>query len=312
MTYPTGIVTVLNLQGSSIPPIAPGACFVFEPAAGGGFTPTIASSSLDQGSVSWRGGLDWNIMQGTMVYGNVSRGYKAAAVSNIAAVFVNQFVQVPQERLTSYELGIKTDIVPRTHVNAAVFYYDYLDKQLQGTVNVPIFGAQEAMVSIPKSNIKGAEFDLTTKPFQGLTLGLAGTYLQSAVSGDYLGTTALGPTANFNGYTFPNTPKWQGFATAEYDWSLKSDLNAFVGTRLTERSVAYGDFGTNPELKIPAYALLDAYVGMRSSDGHWSGQFWARNLTNKYYWTSQIAYLDSIVRFAGMPVTYGISVSYRN
>jgi outer membrane receptor protein involved in Fe transport len=312
MTYPIGIVTVLNFMGSSIAPIAPGSCFVFEPAPGGGFRPTIASSSLDQGSTSWRGGLDWKIMRGTMLYGNVSRGYKAAAVSNIAAVFVNQFVQVPQERLTSYEFGVKTDIIPHTHVNAAVFYYDYLNKQLQGTVNVPIFGAQQAMVSIPKSHIKGAEFDLATKPFAGLTLGLAGTYLQSAVAGDYVGTTALGPTANFNGYSFPNTPKWQGSATAEYDWNFRGDLDAFVGTRLTERSAAYGDFGTNPQLKIPSYALLDAYVGVRTKDSRWSGQLWARNLTNKYYWTSQIAYLDSIVRFAGMPVTYGISVSYRN
>jgi hypothetical protein len=43
----------------------------------------------------------------------------------------------------------------------------------------------------------------------------------------------------------------------------------------------------------------------------WTAQIWGHNLTNRYYWASQNAFLESIVRYAGMPVTYGASLSFR-
>jgi iron complex outermembrane recepter protein len=166
-------------------------------------------------------------------------------------------------------------------------------------------------VSIPKSHIKGADFDLTTLPLTGLTLGVAGTYVQSRVDGNFIGTTALGATANFGGASFPNTPKWETAASAEYDWPLHDNLKAFVSGRYTYRSGTYGDFIANPLLRIPSYGLLDAAAGVRTDDGKWSIQLWGHNITDRYYWASQVANTESIVRYAGMPVTYGVTASYR-
>jgi iron complex outermembrane receptor protein len=311
LSYFTGIVTLLNLTGSSIAPIGAGDCAVFAPAPGGGYEPTIAAGSQDATSVSWRAGLDWKPVTGTMLYANASRGFKAAATSNIAAVFISQYQAVPQEELTSYEVGVKTSVVPLTHIDLAVFYYDYKDKQLQGTEDVPIFGPLQQLVSIPKSNIKGVDFDVTTKPVSAVTLRVQGTYLKSDVEGRFIGTTALGATANFGGNPFPNTPRWQTAAGAEYSWSIGGNLSMYTSAWVTYRSGTYGDFVSEPSLRIPSYTLLDACAGIRSDDHRWSAQLWGHNLTDRYYWTTQVANVEGIVRYAGLPATYGVSVSYR-
>lgn len=72
---------------------------------------------------------------------------------------------------------------------------------------VPIFGPLSTLVSVPRSHIVGVDFDLTTRPIPGLTLGAQETFLHSQVDGDFIGTTQLGETGNFKGDAFPNTPK---------------------------------------------------------------------------------------------------------
>lgn len=311
LTYGTGIGTTLNLTGSSIRPLVAGDCVDFAPLSDGTYALTTIRGKINQGSTSWRAGLDWKPVTGTLLYGNISRGYKAQAISNIAAVFASQYQPVPQERLTSYELGVKTDILPGTHLNAAVFYYQYADKQLQGTLIVPIFGPLATLVSVPKSHILGADFDLTTRPFRGLTLGAQGTFLKSEVDGHFIGTTELGDTSDFRGSAFPNTPKWQVAGNGEYRWSVGSNLNAFFGGRYSWKSGTYGDFTKEDFLRIKPYGLLDAYAGVSTKDKRWTFQVWGHNITNKYYWTAQNAFLESIVRYAGMPATYGASASFR-
>ena len=38
---------------------------------------------------------------------------------------------------------------------------------------------------------------------------------------------------------------------------------------------------------------------------------WGRNVTDKYYWNQAQHVNDVLVRFTGMPATYGVTLSYR-
>ena len=38
---------------------------------------------------------------------------------------------------------------------------------------------------------------------------------------------------------------------------------------------------------------------------------WGKNLTNEFYLTNVNKYSDGEQRFAGMPVTYGVTLSYK-
>ena len=104
---------------------------------------------------------------------------------------------------------------------------------------------------------------------------------------------------------------------AEYDWTLRDGLQAFVGgdatytsgtdTYFTDPSPQPGE-NYNP-LAVPAYGLLDLRAGV--SRDHWRFQLWGHNVTNTYYWTAAYHQTDADVRYTGMPATYGATFSYR-
>ena len=43
----------------------------------------------------------------------------------------------------------------------------------------------------------------------------------------------------------------------------------------------------------------------------WRVQVWGRNVTNEWYWTAADRVNDTILRYTGMPTTYGVTLSYR-
>lgn len=266
---------------------------------------------LSENNVSWRAGLDWKPALDTLIYANVSRGYKAGSAPTLPAISADQLTPVTQESVLAYEIGIKTPIVPRKlDVSAALFYYDYTDKQVLG--RRPTFlGPLAALTNVPESSIKGAEFQINAFPVRGLTLSLGGTYLDSEVTADFINTTILGRQANFKDNAFPYTPEYQLVGDAEYQWSLTSDLAAIVGTNFNYRSETNAGFGDDPRLDIDAYTVIDARIGIRAGDRRWEATLFGRNLTDEYYWTNVARLSDVIRRYAGQPRTYGIQLSAR-
>ena len=61
---------------------------------------------------------------------------------------------------------------------------------------------------------------------------------------------------------------------------------------------------------IDAYSLVNASVGIHDLDGKWQAAIWARNLTDEYYWTSVASNANVVVRFPGMPLSYGASLTF--
>jgi outer membrane receptor protein involved in Fe transport len=71
--------------------------------------------------------------------------------------------------------------------------------------------------------------------------------------------------------------------------------------------------GRNPsnatDLIIPSRALLDLRLGVER--GPWRAWLWGRNVTDDHYWNAASHVNDVLLRYAGMPATYGITVSYK-
>ena len=299
--------------GAGLPPIATlpvGACASLD----ANRNPALAVGSLDEDNVSWRGGIDFKPTPGTMLYVNVSKGYKAGSTPVPGASSIEQFRPVKQESVLAYEAGIKTTLFDhKLDFTAAAFYYDYRDKQLLGrNVFTPnIFGAQSALVNIPKSRIFGAEAQLTVRPVSGMTLTAAGTYLDTKVTGDFTNYSLLGVLTSFKGSPFPYTPKWQLVFDGEERVPVSSSIDGILGWNVSYRSDTIAGFGGDPRLKINAYWLVDLRAGVQSPDGKWKAEFYARNLMNQYYWNNVSAGGDTLRRYAGMPATYGIQVGYK-
>jgi outer membrane receptor protein involved in Fe transport len=296
--------------GQPIDPLVPGRCYVLDPK--NNFRPVDnIHKELNENSVPWRVGLNWKPQPGVLVYANVSKGYKAGAVPVVGAATVNQFAPVPQESVLSYEIGEKASLLDhRLQLNAAAFYYNYKDKQLRGSLLDPAFGPLEALVSIPKSHVTGAEIQVTATPITGLVIDTSATYVNTRID-EFTGFDAFANFKNEEGTPFPFSPKWQSVTNIDYKWPITSDLNAFAGGSITYNSKTYAGIGAIDLLRIDAFTLLDLRGGIESADGRYRLWVWGKNIANKYYWSNVFAYGNAVSRFVGEPTTWGMSASYR-
>lgn len=275
--------------------------------------PTRTQTKLSEDNLSWRVGVDFKPNRHTLLYANISRGYKIGAFPLIPASSITQYTPVTQECLTAFEVGFKLALADRKiQLNGAVFHYDYRDKQTLGSVILTpdIFGPLNLLVNIPKSKVTGFELQAVIRPVNGFTLNGGVTYVDSRI-GDFSNFDPFGVFKNFKGEAFPSTPKWQWSLAADYELAVSGKVKAFVGANLNGRSGANAALGENPILRIDGYTLLDLRAGFGSADDRWKLSLWGRNVTDKYYWTNAYKIADVSARFAGMPATYGATFSYR-
>jgi iron complex outermembrane receptor protein len=306
-----GFVRFWNLfRGGADPATRIGECYVLDPADGQRPVSNV-HSVLKQDSLSWRFGVNWTQRPGLLFYANISKGYKAGAVPILGAATVSQFAPVPQESLLAYEAGIKADLFDRLlQINAAAFYYSYKGKQLRGSELDPSFGSLEALVSIPRSHVQGAEAQLIARPAIGLTIDASATYVHTRID-RFTGFDSLANYGDQSGTQFPFSPTWQANANIDYEIPLTQALKGFVGASLTYNGNAYSGIGELNIMRINSYTLLDLRAGLASMDERYRAWLWGKNVGNSYYWTSVFAIGDSISRFVGHPATYGVTVSAR-
>ena len=301
--------------------IAPGACTsLILPS----FTTGLLTDTLSEDNVSWRANLSWKPVADTLIYANVSKGYKSGAYNNVPAITAAQTLPVKQESVLAFEAGFKAAPLGRMlDLAGAVFHYRYDDKQVQTNVTVFLptppfppatpFGNFPALVNIPRSSVDGAEFSATLRPAKGLQIAGGVTYVNTKVKGSTIVTSAAGSIVDVKGEHFPLTPKWQAIANADYNFPLTDSLGGFVGGTLSYRSDTTGSFGAvgDPRFDIPAYTLVDARIGVETEGGRWRLQLWGKNIFNKQYWNVARYGYDTYGRLYGMPATYGVTASMR-
>lgn len=293
-----------------IPAIAVGDCTSLDASV----TPAQTVGTFDQNNISWRVGVDFKPSSRTLIYANVSRGYKTGSVPVTAATSLAQLQPVSQESVLAYEAGFKASLFNRiVDVTGAVFHYNYSDKQVKGRIvtNPNILGPIEALVNIPKSTITGVEGQITLRPTRGLTLTAAGTYIKSKITDTFTNYTILGALQDFNGDAFPYTPKWQLVLDGQYKFPVNSGVDVVLGANYNYRTKTRAGFGNETLLEINSYGLLDLRAGIEAPDGKWRVQAFGRNVTNAYYWTNVAKFFDVVRRLAGQPATYGVQVSYK-
>jgi outer membrane receptor protein involved in Fe transport len=287
----------------------PGSCTTLD----ANLQPGLTSQKLTQDNWSWRAGADYKTANGSLIYANVSRGYKSGSFPTLPATSAAQYIPVKQESILAYEAGFKANLAGRTlQLNGSAFYYDYTDKQTLGSVVLTpnIFGPLNHLVNIPKSHVTGGELQIDWLPVTGLKLSADATYLDTKV-GDFTNYDPYGLVRNFKDESFPFTPKWQAHGDIQYDWSIGASHKAFVGGDVLYHSRTNSGLGNYDILTIAPYTLFGLRAGFGASDNSWTLSVWGRNITDKYYWTNSYKIADVTARFAGMPATYGVSASLR-
>lgn len=320
-----GFQNLLNFirGGAGLNPISipDGACVTIDSST---LTAGEVRKNLNEDNVSWRAGIDFKPNNDTLIYASASRGYKSGSFPILSASDANQLNPVTQESVLAYELGAKITMGRKARFNAALFYYDYNDKQLKGRViaDPDVFGPLETLVNIPKSSVKGGEVQLDLSPVDGLTVSLAATYIETKVKGTFFNYSSYGELSNFSGSAFPYTPEFQGVADVQYEFGKGNPTVPFIGANVRYQSktkAVLGDATDTPlasltalgGLNIDEYALVDLRAGVNFNDNKYNVTFFVRNLFDQYYWSNATRVTDTTVRFAGRPRTFGVSASAR-
>lgn len=316
-----------NLLGGQDIFLGPGDCYSLRddlllPQSFDGVNGGRHNVTLAEDNTSWTIGLDYNLNDGTLLYGNVSRGYKAGSFPVITGSVLSQFDPAVQEAVTAYELGFKASIAGMIQWSGAVFYNDYEDKQVQGSDLTALFGLLQLLDNVPESTIFGIETDIVVRPTSGLTLTAAATYLDTEIK-EYVATNVFGELDyDFAGSDLPFAPEWSFVGDIDYQIPLSSGATISMGATVNYRSSvdAYAaggilevpDNGVNRwservPFEIDSYTLVDARLAYAFPGDRMTISAWAKNAFDEFYVTNVISYNNAITRTVGMPSTYGLA-----
>lgn len=262
------------------------------------------TSNLPSGKIE----LDYKPVADTLVYGSISRGVKSGGFTAHNTVNTAAVDPFEPEKLTAYEIGVKSDVTRTLRLDASVFYYRYRDQQILGKVFDDTSQSYIGRFVNANSRISGGETELEWRPLAGLSI----TQYLGFAEGYYTSTLLDSSNVNYDGRPL-SFPKVSYGGDLAYAWNVG-------GFKLTaEGNYSFHDtysqfylLGSN-DFTIPKYWLANANLSLSPAAGApWTVTLWGRNIFDKSYDITRNFFLPSSeVAAAGEPTTVGIRVSYK-
>ena len=283
----------------------PGAPSLTGGALGGSITSNLPSGKAE---------LDYQPISSTLLYASIGRGVKSGGFTAHNTVTAPAADPFEPEKLTAYEIGVKSDITRTLRLDTSVFYYRYKDQQILGKVFDDASQSFIGRFVNANSRINGGEVDLEWRPLAGISIsqyaGFAEGYYTSKLL-DVPLDPAL-PPVDYNGRP-ESFPKWSYGGDVSYSWNL----GAFSVTAESNYSFhdTYSQFfllGSN-DFTIPKYWLANANLSLAPASGApWTVTLWGRNIFDKSYDITRNFFLPtSEIAAAGEPTTIGIRLTYK-
>lgn len=251
--------------------------------------------------------LAWMPNDDTTIYGAVSWGFKSGGFA--AAPQGIEFTEpLEQEEAVNYELGVKADLAGAFRLNAALFYTEYQDLQMQtfGPLTAAAAFGTFQTFNAGDATIQGIELEATWVVNERWTL--SGFY---AFQDSEFGDTNIPGTAwpDQSGQELIRAPENKFNINADYNLALAngSELAANLSWRYTDDQ--RGEL--EPWSIQPAFDLLDARLSWTRSDGALELALWGKNLADEEYISHLYAIASSVVAVFGDPRMYGATLTYR-
>jgi iron complex outermembrane receptor protein len=286
---------------------------------------TMLNGQVDDSHSSWNSwtyklGLERDVLDASMVYANVSTGFKAGGVSLSAGPSAS----FDPEKLTAYQAGMKSRLLDdRLSINTELYYYDYSNYQAAYTSLDPNFGGFIRIVSnAGAAKIHGAEVESSFKVTSNDLLSGSIAYIDGHF-GTYVVPDGNGGTFDYSGSDI-NAPHFQISASYRRFFSLGDRGRISPSVTAYYRSGGYLDkrvYGptsdpalvgmyANPYSHQDSFTKLDAAVSWQSPSERMQVTAFANNLTNKATATSAFRgqSLPYTYGYVESPRTYGVSV----
>jgi len=295
--------------------------------------PVVPELRKDTSNVSGRIGADWKPREGLLAYVSISQGYRGVAFNGQAFGDPSQVTFADPEKLTSYELGLKTELGNRRGIfNATLFHYDYKNQQFLDAFPLPDgVGTGFRTTNAPQARIDGAEFELRGKVNpdleMGATLGLMHSKYVDLTLNQGLcvvapavpGGPCAVPRVCCVGNQLIQAPDYD--ASIDVNWRVAQfsagDLHLLANANFYGKQY-FDAFNTERDAQ-GAYGVANARVSFESTGrrGYVIGA-WIKNITNRQYLAYALNQKDADTgaigfdyALVGEPRTYGADVTYR-
>jgi len=261
------------------------------------YTNKSADHSGKWDSITWRINANWAINDSSQAYATVSTGYKSGGfrlggMQDDPTTAVNESI-VDEETLTSFEVGYKGAITDSLNLNAAAYFYEYSDMQVELDILNPDSGLSTSMLAnAPSVDVYGFEMEATWAATDNLTILASYSYNESEITEEFLVGDLK--TYVFNPLTLQNPP-------------LIRDAKGNQLNRSPQNKVAIGAFHMQPFVagvlvstatyssidkqfvsihnddieSIDSYAKLDARISWKAGSGKYEISVYGDNLTDE-------------------------------
>jgi iron complex outermembrane receptor protein len=291
-------------------------------------------------------GFGWKFAPEHNLYGTYSSGFKggmydprmdlAATGGPNTPASLQKRRGVDPEEVDSVELGLKSSMNGgRLQTNAAIFYTDYKNVQIPGSI--PTFGANGqvngfagTLTNAGKAKIKGLELEAIARVTDALTLSGMLSYIDAEYK-EWMVASGANLVNIASSAEFQNTPKKSGSVTAGYDWPLaiggKGGTLSFAGTLSYKSKVYQAEIirpsgvasldplvAQNQMLAQGGFSLWDAGMVWTSSDRRLQAGLHVRNINDKRYKVAGYAFggfFNTVTTYYGDPRTVKATLAYK-
>jgi iron complex outermembrane receptor protein len=271
-----------------------------------GTPPGLFSMSNNYYAFTPKAGINWQATADLLFYFSATKGYKSGGYNYVAST--PAAAAFAPEKLTSYELGAKSDwFDDRLRVNLTGFIYDYDNLQVNQLISPGVVSISNAA----NAEIKGLELELVARPISGLELTANLSRLDARYS-NYpnaplaaaLGTGTINATGNY----LDAAPPYSAFVSAQYDIPVDGG-STFVRGEFSWQDRVFYDPSNYLSQSQGAYGLLNFFVGYNWLDEKMEFEGFVKNATDKSYIFGAAANGLVPTGEAGAPRTFGFRIT---
>ncbi len=262
----------------------------------------LVTPQADFDEFTTRVAINWRATENVNLFASRTEGFTAGGFNTEtnSATAIN--LGFNPETITAYEIGAKTQWLDDSLTfNITGFIQDFEDKQ-EGFFNVAerffsIFNASEA-------SMDGVEIEAIWYPTDGLSLNFSYSWLDTEYE-----RFVIPGGADFTGNRLQTAPENTFSAGFNYRQPIGD-----MGSLLLNASYAWQDdyftgASNSPNFLIDSYGLVNASVGLETSDGRWRISLWGNNLSDKEYVLIR-GTSGAIGEYYGAPLTYGATLTF--
>ncbi len=302
-------------------PLNPGSC------GAGLFLSAPDKHAADFSNTSWKSTFEYDVTPEVMLYGTIATGYRGGGLEAITNE--PQYQQYAPEKLTNYEIGIRTTALDeKLSFNATAYFMDYEDLQVS-TIVVDTNGANVPVTTnAATSETKGLEVESTYLLTDRDKISGFFTYMDASfTSFESAQNSSLQPDglynaiagiagvgilpdaiADYSGTRLYNAPKYSARIRYEHIFDIANSGQLAFAVDGYWQSKTYAQLGMSERGIRDAYSKFDVNLNYQPLEGNYYVNLYAHNIQDETVYSTITPMWSSTVATLQEPCTFGLRV----